>query len=58
MILPQRLASITLVELRYVGYYFNMQESSDSELNESILLSLYSYLADLLAILPRLKWYA
>lgn len=53
MILPQRLRSITSVELRYVSYNLSMLKKSISETHSSI--PLYSYLKDLLATLPHLR---
>lgn len=53
MILPQRLRSITSVELRYASYSFSMLKKSISEIHRSI--SLYGYLKDLLATLPHLR---
>lgn len=53
MILPQRLRSITSVELRYVSYDFSMMKKSISVIHRSI--SLYGYLKDLLTTLPHLR---
>lgn len=53
MILPQRLRSITSVELRYVSYKLSMLKKSIPETHRTN--SLYGYLKDLLATLPHLR---